>query len=392
MPSRAIHNLSARYNVFFNAKENLKAGLQRIDKTVSDDYTRTLPIFKCTLPEAATVATSEMDLAITKCNKLILLHSITKSPQRKPNNSESYKKFASKGEYNNWVDDSYLMMGKANYYNHDFHRAIENFNYVIRKYPDKPTRFDDFLWMARSYIETGDNALALEIFNSLSRDAAFPKRLKQELSLVQAHYYLKDNQPDFAIDYLKTALQSSLPRTEKLRINYILAQLLALTNKPDEAAKQYLRVIKMRPSYEMAFNSKISRMEIAGIDDKEIEHQLQKMLDNEINADYRDRIYYAKAEIAIKEGRKRDAIADLKNSVLFSTSNQKQRALSSLSVARILFEENEYLQAQSVSEDKAKELLQSLVYNYEDAGGFVEELELLIPKIQNEIEKIANRN
>ncbi len=345
MPSRAIHNLSARYNVFFNAKENLKAGLQRIDKTVSDDYTRTLPIFKCTLPEAATVATSEMDLAITKCNKLILLHSITKSPQRKPNNSESYKKFASKGEYNNWVDDSYLMMGKANYYNHDFHRAIENFNYVIRKYPDKPTRFDAFLWMARSYIETGDNALALEIFNSLSRDAAFPKRLKQELSLVQAHYYLKDNQPDFAIDYLKTALQSSLPRTEKLRINYILAQLLALTNKPDEAAKQYLRVIKMRPSYEMAFNAKISRMEIAGIDDKEIEHQLQKMLDNEINADYRDRIYYAKAEIAIKEGRKRDAIADFKNSVLFSTSNQKQRALSSISVARILFEENEYLQA-----------------------------------------------
>ena len=127
-----------------------------------------------------------MELAITKCNKLIALHSITKSPERKSNDSEKYKKFASKGEYNKWVDDSYVLMGKASYYNHDFHRAIENFNFVIRKFPEQPTRFEAYLWMARSYIETGDNEQALEIFNSLARDPAFPKKLKQELSLTQS--------------------------------------------------------------------------------------------------------------------------------------------------------------------------------------------------------------
>jgi len=343
--SRAYHNVSAHYNVYFNAKESLKAGLQRVDQSIPDDYTHTLPIFKSTLPEAAKVATSEMENAIAKCNKLIALHSITKSPRRKTNNSERYKKFASQGEYNEWIDDSYILMGEASYYQHDFHRAIENFNYVIRKFPSEPTRYDAFLWMAKCYIETGDYVQALEIFNSLSRDAGFPKRLNQDLNLAQAHYYLKDNQPDLAIIHLKVALETSLPRTEKLRLNYILAQLLVAIDKPEEASKQYSHVLKMRPNYQMAFNARISRMEIAGGDSTETSRQLQKMLDNEINAEYRDRIYFTKGEIALKEGRKQHAIADFKNSVLYSSSNPKQRALSSLSVARLFFEDNNYLQA-----------------------------------------------
>ncbi len=343
--SRAYHNVSARYNVYFNARESMKAGLNRINQTIQDDYTHTLPVFKSSLPEAGKIATSEMELVITKCNKLISLHSITSSPQRKPNNSERYKKFASKGEYNEWVDESYILMGMASYYNHDYHRAIENFNYVIRKFSDRDTRYDAFLGMARSYIETGDYGQALEIFNSLSRDGGFPSRLTQELNLAQAHYYLKNNDSDQAITHLKLALQSALPRTDKLRINYILAQLLASTNQTGEAAKQYLRVIKMRPPYQMAFNARISRMELMGGENTAIGLQLKKMLDNPSNMEYRDRIWFAKANIAIKEGRKGDAISDLKNSVRYSTTNVRQRAISSLDVARILFEENEYLQS-----------------------------------------------
>jgi len=343
--SRAYHNLSAHYNVYFNAKESMKAGLLRIDQSLQDDYTHTLPISKSTMPDAGKVATSEMDLVITKCNKLIKLHSITRSPHRKPNNSEHYKKFASKGEYNKWVDDSYLLMGMASYYKHDYHRAIENFNFVIRKFSDQPTRYDAFLGMAKSYIETGDFPQAFEIFNSLTRDGGFPKRLNSELNLAQAQYYLKKNEADLAIPFLRSALESKLQHSVKLRVNYLLAQLLTLANQPEEASRLYSHLLKMRPNYQMAFNARISRMEILGGNNKEIKNQLEKMLKDQINQEYRDRIYYAKANIALKENRKQDAIEDLKNSVKYSANNPKQRAISSLDVARIFFEENAYLQA-----------------------------------------------
>ena len=343
--SRTYHDVNARYNVFFNAKESFKSGIQRIDQSIPEDFTRPLPIDKGTLPEAAKAATSEMEQAITKCFKLISLHSITKGPPRKSKDTERYKKFASKGEYNNWVDDSYLMMGKANYYTHDFHRAIENFNFVIRKFSNNSIRYDAYLWMARCYVETGDNKLALEIFSSLERDGGLPKRLKKDLSLAQAQYYLKDNQIDETIKHLRAALTSSLSRKEKLRVSYLLAQLLVLNNKLEEGSAQYLKVLKMHPPYQMSFNAKLSRIEIGGGDSKEIGQELQKLLDNIMNADYRDRIYFAKGEIAFREGRKSDAIADLKKSVLYSSQNPKQRALSSLNLARMLFEDNEYKQA-----------------------------------------------
>ena len=343
--SRTYHDVNARYNVFFNAKESFKAGIQRIDQSIPEDFTRPLPIDKGTLPEAAKAATSEMDQAITKCFKLISLHSITKGPPRKSKDTERYKKFASKGEYNKWVDDSYLMMGKANYYTHDYHRAIENFNFVIRKFPNNSIRYDAYLWMARCYVETGDKKLALEIFSSLERDGGLPKRLKKDLSLAQAQYYMKDNQFDETIKHLRAALTSPIPRKEKLRVNYLLAQLLVLNNKLEDASAQYLKVLKMHPPYQMSFNAKLSRIEIGGGDSKVIGQELQKLLDNIMNADYRDRIYFAKGEIAFRAGRKKDAIADLKKSVLYSSLNPKQRALSSLNLARMLFEDNEYKQA-----------------------------------------------
>ncbi len=341
--SRAYHNLTAQYNVYFNAKESLKAGLARIDKTIPDDYTHFLPVYKTSKPEAALAATAEMELSILKCSKLIALHSITKSPARRSNKSERYKKFASKGEFNNWIDDSYLLMGQASYYTHDYHRANENFNYVIRKFTDSPNLYIAYLWMAKTYIETGENEKALEIFKLLERDSRFPSKEMKNLNIAQAHYYLKNNQLDEAIAHLRTALQSNFPHSEKLRYNYLLAQLLAATGKPDEAVRQYRRVLKMKPPYQMAFNARISSLELTNKDDNEVKKQLNKLLQDENNAEYRDRIYYAIGQIALKENRKTDAKESFRLSVANSISNNNQRALSALTLARMLYEEENYL-------------------------------------------------
>ena len=341
--SRAYQNLTSHYNIYFNAKESLKTGLQRIDKTVDDDFTHFLPVYKASNPDAGKAATSEMELAILKSSKLIALHSITRSPERRSNKSERYKKFASKGEYNKWVDDSYLLMGMASYYSHDFHRAGENLNYVIRKFPDNPIRYPAYLWLARNYTETGEYEKAAEIFKVLERDGGFPKKLKKELKIAQASYFLKNNDLPEVITYLKAGLESHFPKKEKQRYHYILAQLSAALDQPDEAVKQYKKVLKLKPPYQMAFNARISALELADGGNKETNNQLQKLLHDENNLEFRDRIYYARGQIALKENRKSDALNDFRLSVQNSTTNNHQRALSSLSAARMLFDANDYL-------------------------------------------------
>ena len=81
--SRAFHNVTSHYNIYFNANESLKAGEARIDQMVEDDYTRVLPIFKDSDPSSTKMANADMENIILKCSKLIKVHSITKKTKKK---------------------------------------------------------------------------------------------------------------------------------------------------------------------------------------------------------------------------------------------------------------------------------------------------------------------
>ena len=343
--TRYYHNLTSHYNVYFNAKEGIKEGLKRADKSVVEDYTHLLSVFPETNPKAVQAASSEMEYAVQKCLKLIATHSISVSPRRKPNDSENYKAFASKGEYNKWIDDTYLLMGRANYYLRDFHNAQENFNYILHNFPNLPTRNPAFLWLSRCYLETGENEKTLEIFKLLERDGNLPEEIRKDLLLVKAYYYLlKDDQKE-AIGHLSQALKFKLNKREKGRYNFILAQLYQRQGENDKATAAFGRVIKARPPYRMKFEAKISLLELSDTNSKDVDAELTKMIRDGGNSPFLDRIYYAKGSIALKSGRIPDAIKDFQTSVNFSTDNNSQRALSSLTVARLFFDKNEYRMA-----------------------------------------------
>jgi hypothetical protein len=151
--SRAFHNVTSQYNVYFNANESVKEGVATIEQRIENDYTRILPIYKSSDPSAAQMVKSNMDNAIIKSSKLIEIHSITKKPKRQRKRTRKYQEFASQEEFNKWIDDSFLLMGKAYFYQHNFVAAIDRFSYVVRKYPDDETKHEANVWLIRSYAE-----------------------------------------------------------------------------------------------------------------------------------------------------------------------------------------------------------------------------------------------
>lgn len=340
--TRTYHNVTANYNVYFNAKESVREGLRRMEDNVSEDYTKLLPIFPENNPQAVQAAASEMDYAVQKCQKLIATHSITARPKRKQNNSEKYKAFASQAEYNKWIDDTYLLMGQASYYLQDYHKARESFNFILNNFPNSPTRNYAFLWLSRCYIETGEDDKTLEIFRLLERDGSLPEEIKKDLLLVKADYYVMKGDFKEAAEHLNLALKSVLSKKERGRCNYILAQLYLQQNREEEAIAAFNRVVKAKPSYRMSFEAKISLIELSKASPEEIATALDKMIKNTNNESFLDRIYYARGVVALRSGRREDAISDFQTSVVYSLGNNNQRALSSLTVARLFFEDNNY--------------------------------------------------
>lgn len=373
----------------------MKSGVLNIEETIQNDYTRLLPIYKSSDPSAAQMVKSDMDNAVIKCSKLIEIHSITKKPKRKKKRTRKYQEFASKEEFNNWIDDSYLLMGKAYFYQHNFMAAIDNFAFVTRKYPDEDTRNEAQIWLIRSYSELERFIEASEVIQAIQNEEDFPKKLEKDLAIATADYYMKQEEYDEAIKFLDIAIKKTHPKSKKARLQYIKAQLFKEVGKDEESTKAFAAVTKMNPGYKMAFNAKINAASLffSVGDSEKLKKELRKMLRDKKNIDFQDQIYYALGNIYFKEGNNEVAIENYRLSVLNSYQNQFQRALSAITLADIYFENLRYRDAQSYYDsamliiDDTYPDYQHLAANYKSLSNLVENLETV--ERQDSLQKVA---
>lgn len=349
--TRAYHNLTAKYNVLFNGSESYKKGLKRVDQTFKDDYSQILPVFKYGNKDIAASIASEMDVTIKKVSKLVTLHSIKAKPKEKKGHlSPQEKEFYNKNEFNNWVDDGYLLMGKAHFYKQDYTNATETFTFITHEFPKEPAHYEAMIWLARVYSETAEYRDAGNILTTLDADKKFPKKLKLDLYTTSADLALKQNQYMAAIKSLEKALELVHKKKLKIRYTYILAQLYQQTGQFKKASEMYTRVIRKNPPYEMTFNARInlaSVVEVGSKNNRSIKDKLRRMLRDDKNKDYQDQIYFALGNIEMKEGNREKAIEYYKQSVKASTNNNAQKALACLTLADFYYGEKNYVPAQA---------------------------------------------
>ena len=393
--SRTFHNVTSHYNVYFNANESVKEGLLTIDERIEDDFTRLLPIYKESDPSAAKMVKSDMDYAVIKCSKLIEIHSITKKPKRKRKRTRKYQEFASQEEFNKWIDDSYLLMGKAYYYQQNYFAAIENFSYVVRKYPEEETADEAQVWLIKAYTELERFIEANEVIQAIQAYENFPKKFERELAIATANYYVKQEEYGDAIKMLDIAIKKTTWRRNKARLQYIIAQLYQELDQNDMASEAFRKVIRMNPGYKMAFNARINS---AGVfsgegNTAELIKELNKMLRDKKNIEFRDQIYYALGNVYFREGEREIAKDNYKNSVSSSYKNQYQRALSSITLADLHFDDLNYRGSQSYY-DSAMIIIDETYPDYEDVAARYASLtslvdNLLIVERQDSLQKVA---
>lgn len=352
---RSYHNLTAHYNIFFNGNESFKAGVEKI-KLLPENYTAILPIFPEETDAAATTSKSDMDNSIQKAVKLIKMHSITAKPARKKSKSgkkgeklsKEQEEFYQKSEYCNWVDDSYLLIGKSHYYLHDYHTGMKSLQLILNKFKNEPIRFDAMYWIALSYCGLGEYSDAVNYLNLIKADENYPKKFDREIKLINANIYIKQKKYEKAISELDTVVAMTKKKKEKIRLQFILAQLHQKLNQNSQAMDLYSQIIRSNPLYEMAFNAKINMAKSFNAGDEnsdDLKNVLRKMLKDDKNSDYQDQIYYALADISKKESDEKSAVAYYKMSITKSTTNTNQKALSYLALADIYFSKPDYINA-----------------------------------------------
>ncbi len=345
--TRTYHNLTAHYNVYFNGMNSFQEGEQKVQKDYKDNFTQLLPIYKYNIDDAAKLARSNMDRTLEKMGKTIAVHSITVKPKLKGNLTPKDKEFLKKNEYCKWIDDAYLLMGKANFYNRDYTKALRSFRRIQNVYKTENTRFEAQLWTAKVYLQQEKYQDAFNYLSELESDVRHPKELDKDINLTFADYYIRQKDYVNAALRLQEAIKLTKKRNEKARYYYILAQIEHLNGNDRLAADYYKKVTKLTSDYDMVFSAKIMRATVfsKGQNSADIKKQLKKMLKDEKNEEYKDQIYYALATIEYRENNIDKALEYYKLSAQSSVSNNTQKAVSFLALADIYFERKNYIQA-----------------------------------------------
>ncbi|HPV16522.1 MAG TPA: tetratricopeptide repeat protein [Bacteroidales bacterium] len=348
--TRFYHGFTAKYNIYFNAHESFRKGVQKISNTYTDDFSELLRVFENSDRSTVSLVSSDMDIAIQKASKLISLKSITARPEidSRKDLTENEKALLEMKEFNEWVDDSYFLIGKARFYKHEFSEAESVFNHCITEANDPLIRIESAIWLARINCERDDYSEAARLLRETVPEPGSPKALMAFYQMTLADMFIRQKRYGEAIEPLNDALGLTSGKRSKYRLTYLLAQLYERTGDSQGAISNYRKVVKMNPPYEVEFNARIN---IAGVfdvnsgDPAEILKELEKMLKDSKNYDFRDQIYFAIGNLMKKEGREEEALEYYRKSAAAVSGNRNQKSRSYLALAEHWYAIPDYIRA-----------------------------------------------
>jgi len=329
---RNFHSLSTHYNGWFYANEIVNESVDKVQKAHKDDYGLILPMYIYGSIEESKTMTPDMEKAYKKISTCIGRHSmLIKDKQHNP-----------------WINDCFIIVGKTNFYKHDYFAGLESFEYVANKNKKNPIKYPAMFWMLRTYNETGLFSSAQGLIDLLADDKKMPKKFKKDYYALIADFHLKTGNLKAASKELTKAVALSKRSTEKTRFTFILAQVFQALQEDQLAYQFFSKVLKSGPNNEMAFQTKMNLATSfsAGNGKKDIKKVLNKMLKEAKYVDFKDQIYFALAKVYQKEGNNQEEIKCLIQSVALSNKNKKQKGISAYRLGELYLDGAKYTLAE----------------------------------------------
>lgn len=380
--TRAWHSFTTRYNVYFNGNEAYKAGFLSKETGHRDNYTEVLPYFYVGSERSRGSGASNFLTAIQKCEKAIQLHSIKRRPAVSGGKklSPKEKAYLSRKEFNPFLKNAWLLMGKAQFQKGDFLEAASTFSYMTRHYAAEPVVVAEArVWLARCYAQLEWFYDAEEAIAKLRKDS-LPVRIARERNRTMADLLVKQEHYKEAVPYLVAAAKHERRKLQKARAYFLLGQVQQLNGDGEAARRAYGKCIAQNPPYELAFNARIRQTEVlaGGAAAKKMVKRLRSMAKSSKNKDYLDQVYYAMGNIHLLQKDTLSAISAYETGRKESTRNGIEKGVLLLRLADVYWERGRYDLAQSCYAD-AIGLIDKEYEGYEEITRRSKVLDQLVP-------------
>ena len=348
--SRFYQAFVTRFNVYHNGHEAYKEGLSAQEKSHKDNYMEIIPLFPVSKESTRSAGIGSFDKAIEKSQKAVKLHSIKQKPKKKAGKTltEKDKLWYAKKEYNPFLHNAWMLMGKAQFQKGEFLEAASTFSYITRLYSDEPEIVAEArMRMAQCYAELEWNYEADNLLAQVGRDS-IPYQLAEEYDAIMASHLLRQERFEEALPYLEKAVKRpGRTKKQKTREYYLLGQIHKHVGNRQQAYEAFGKAIKQNPPYELEFNARIQQTEtVSGSNAPKMLKTLKRMGKDPNNKDYLDQVHYAIGNIYLAQRDTVNAIAQYEKGAELSTRNGIEKGILLLQLGQIYWEQAKYVDAQ----------------------------------------------
>lgn len=334
--NRKWHSTNTKYNVLYNGNLAMQKGIADVKATYSDDFWDLLPLERIQVmpteqKEGEVTKNTNFERAETKATKAIQIHSM---------NIGGYEK-------NNQIDESYLMLGKSRYYENRYLPAMEAFNYILYKYPTSNNVYQAQVWREKVNLKLENEQLAIKNLNRTLKGQKVTGQDLADIHSVLAQAFIKKNVLDSAIVSVKIAKKETKLKEEKARYTFILGQLYEKLNYSDSAYVAFQEVIDMKRKSPRSYTiyshlKQATQFDFQTGDTVAFHKNLDKLLENIENKNFRDVIYHQKAIFYDKKGKDNLAILNYNKSIKNSSSDKYLAALNYRNISEIYYSKQNF--------------------------------------------------
>ena len=345
---RIFHNTTAHYNGHFNAEQAMISAEEKIKTQYQENYDSILPLFIFGDIETIKPAFEDLERVIEKSEKVIKKHTITGEQKTK----------VKWPEYNRWIDENYILVGRAHFYKKNYQVAEKLFQYVAKKYHEPNAEAMGNAWYGLTLVAQEEQGKALALLN---KEGFSTSGLKPANSAfyheVLGQIYIDTKKWEKAKEEINKAIVDTKKKKDQARLFFILGQIHEELNEYSSAQMNYEKVLLSKPSNELSFQSKMKKAINALRNGSSVliaRAELLKMLEDVKYSEYKDQILYTLAFMAEEQAEHDDAKQLLQRSIKEGKKNRKQKGKSYLLLADINFEAKQYVSAQAAYDSAQK--------------------------------------
>ena len=299
--NRNYHAVTTEFNTLYNGYLALEKGKENLNSNYFDNYWDILPIERMQI-------TDEVLLATQSKNKdfIVAEEKAVKDIQKHSMNIEGH-------ERNPQIDEAYLLLGKARYFDQRFVPALESFNYILYKYPASDKINQARIWREKTNMRLDNSDLAIKNLKRILYQENLKGQDLADATSILAQAYINTKSLDSAVTQLEIASNATKNNDERGRYRFIQAQLYNALNKKDSANYAFDKVIELNrhtPRIYLinAYLEKIKNFDYTTGDKYALLKHLNKLENYRENRPYLDRIYYQKGQYYLKNNQDSSAI------------------------------------------------------------------------------------